>query len=438
LYLIPDCFISSGFTPISKNSGAGDTQTLTLSTTEHDFGGVTPGNSVAPLELKIGNGSTNRSARKLSITDIVLSDTDNFDLNLNGGSAPCESLAPSLAAGKSCTVTIAFTPPPNADASYSATLTIKSEDRAVTSRVVKLKAIAEPVTAIKVNISQVESDDACPSALITAYVAVTDQWDFPVRGLTETDFEISENSVDKSLLNVYDVEQDTDHLSVVLVMDYSGSISNNPDAKADLEEAATELVNGLGPDDEAEIIKFGSEVTVMQEFTSDKALLRKAITTDPSFGKWTRLYDAVWLGINDVNTKGSNVRKAVVLLSDGKDIGPDDKPLSDKTIDQVIEDAQANGISGIPIFTIGLGNFNTDPLKEMADETGGIFYESSESENLDTIYEQIADLLFTDQYVLKYESALADGDDGDLKIKAIYSTPITDTDTRSITPCPNP
>jgi len=239
-------------------------------------------------------------------------------------------------------------------------------------------------------------------------------------------------------LDTYDVDQDTDHLSVALVMDYSGSISNNSDTKSDLEDAAIRLVEELGPDDEAEIIKFGSKVEVMQGFTSDKDLLKKAITTDPDFGAWTALYDAVWRGINDVDDekKTQNVRKAVVLLSDGKDIGPDDQPLSDKTIDQIIEDAQANGISGIPIFTIGLGNFAPDTLQEMADETGGIFYESSESDNLDTIYEQIADLLFTDQYVIKYESALAGAADGDLKIKAIYSTPITDTDTRSITPCP--
>ena len=90
-------------------------------------------------------------------------------------------------------------------------------------------------------------------------------------------------------------------------------------------------------------------------------------------------------------------RKAVVVLSDEKDIGPDDEPLSDKTIDQVIEDALNNGISGIPIFSIGLGDFDTDPLKEMADETGGIFYESIESDNLDTIYEQVAELLFDEQ-----------------------------------------
>ena len=403
---------------------------------DYDFGGVTPGNDVAPLEVKIENSNTNRSARALAISGIKLSDETNFDLDINGGSKPCGTLTPDIRNGKYCTVVVSFTPTGEAD--YSAKLTIDTQDSGFSPFIVNLKAISEPVTDIKVDISQVESDDACPAAQITAYVAVTDQWDFPVNNLTKADFEITEDSNKPVFSDPIVVSDDTDCLSVAMVMDYSGSISKNPEIKGDLEAAAKSLVDDLGPDDEAEIIKFGSKVKVMQKFTSDKAKLKDAIAEDPDFDTWTRLYDAVWKGINDVDDKDKTqcVRKAVVLLSDGKDIGPDDEPLSDKTIDQVIEDAQNNGISGIPIFSIGLGNFDTDPLKEMAGETGGIFYESSESDNLDTIYEQVGELLFTDQYVIKYKSALADGDSGDLKIKAVYSVPIVDTDTRSITPCP--
>jgi hypothetical protein len=45
-------------------------------------------------------------------------------------------------------------------------------------------------------------------------------------------------------------------------------------------------------------------------------------------------------------------------------------------------------------------------LTQIADETGGHFYEAATSDDLITIYQQISEILLFDQYVIKYESFL--------------------------------
>ena len=292
-----------------------------------------------------------------------------------------------------------------------------------------------------VQISQDESDETCPGAEITAFVSVLDQWRFPVKNLTENDFEIFENGDDKDITNFFFV---LPGISVALVLDYSGSIIDKQEIINDMESAAVEFVDQLRIVDEAEIIKFATEIKVMQEFTSDRALLESAIKKEPGadIGRWTALYDAVSIAVEETEKFGTKDRKAVILLTDGRDVGDDEgNPGSDKDVNDVIQEAKDYGI---PIFTIGLGdNVRKPPLIRMADETGGLFFESPTSDNLETIYQQLADLLFENQYIVEYDSGLARDETGNLKIKVSYPpfpepTTISSEDTREITPCPIP
>jgi hypothetical protein len=62
---------------------------------------------------------------------------------------------------------------------------------------------------------------------------------------------------------------------------------------------------------------------------------------------------------------------------------------------------------GVPVFTIGLGDrVIPDDLRELANSTGGTYSESVTSNNLLTIYNQLANLLFENQYILTYNPAL--------------------------------
>ena len=75
-------------------------------------------------------------------------------------------------------------------------------------------------------------------------------------------------------------------------------------------------------------------------------------------------------------------------------------------------------------------------LQQMADDTGGHFYDSTGHDNLRNILAQLADLLFKYQYILEYISALAAAANGDLTIEAIVPQTVIGDDTKMIIPCP--
>jgi hypothetical protein len=72
----------------------------------------------------------------------------------------------------------------------------------------------------------------------------------------------------------------------------------------------------------------------------------------------------------------------------------------------------------------------------MANDTGGTFFEATTSDNPRTIYEQLANVLFQDSYILTYDSNLVAGLTGNLTIEATYSPTIKGDDTKAITACP--
>ena len=215
-------------------------------------------------------------------------------------------------------------------------------------------------------------------------------------------------------------------------MDYSGSVTQEPDNVTDMVNAVSNFINELGTNDEAEIIKFASTIEVTQAFTSDKALLTTAVQSTPNLGLYTALYDAVVKAVDDISASTKN-RKAIILLTDGKDDDGNGNPLSVNSLNDVIADANAKGV---PVFTVSLGNANTQILQQMAADTGGTYFDSSTSDNLTAVYKQLASLLFTNQYILTYPSGLVSTATGELTVNATYASGISGSDTKTILACP--
>lgn len=410
------------FTGCTEGGNSGDStpvSSIQVLPTDYDFGIVTLGNSAVPLEAKIQNSGS----ALVKVSGIVISDADNFTLDLGGGSNPCTSTSPEIDAGDYCTVEITFNP--LIAASYNATLQIESDDIINPSMTIQLSGSAEPIESLSVRINEVESELQCPGAKITAYVSVIDQGGYAVTGLTEDNFTITEDINVMALTDSAFVAELTAPISVALVMDYSGSITKMPEAVIDMEDAVISFIDQLGIDDEAEIIKFGTEFEVAQGFTSDKSLLADAISNPTDLGPATSLYDAAWQAVDDTALR-LKTRKAVIVLTDGENTD------SDYILGDVISHANDKSI---PIFTIGLGNINTSILEQIADETGGQDFDSASTDNLKNTYAQLADIIFENQYILEYISAIGVGETADLTIEAFKQAEMGD-DTKEITPCP--
>lgn len=388
----------------------------------HDFGIVTDGNLPAPLRLKIANvgGSA------LPVRDIVLSDVVNFTLTPGAEVNSCGTGSPTLAPGSTCTLEVAFQP--TNFGSYDSVLTVTPADPAIPVATVQLKGTLEAEAELNVRINQVETDANCPSARVTAYVSVTDQGGYPVTGLSEGNFSLFENMQPIPLAEppVF-VSQVHAPLSVALALDYSKSITDTPEFVADMVAAAADFIHQLGSGDEAAIIKFGTEVEVFQPYTSDKALLLTALQTPWEKGGKTNLYDAVHKAVQDTAPR-KNPRKAVIVITDGENRGEQTK----YSLKAVIQYA---GKKGIPVFTIGLGLFDSSILETLADGTGGQFYRAATSDNLENTYLQLVDTLLEYQYILSYVSGVTDEASAELTVQAV-SQATTGKDTRPVTPCP--
>ena len=365
-----------------------------------DFGTVTVGNAPATLEVKIkNNGRAN-----LTVSGIALSDLNNFTLNLAGGTNPCNSANPTIAAGGTCTFEVGFQA--ETDGTFAATVQIQSNDATTPTFSLPLSGLSEPVRTLKVRINELYTAQYCRDT--TAYVSVTDQGGYPIIGLVQENFVgLTEELTPRPITGFNVVSQVFSPLSIVIVMDYSASITDTPDVVSDMEQGLLAFVDDLRADDRMEIIKFDTNFQVVQAFTSDKAALKSAISAPFDLGQYTRLYDTVYQAVENSPATGIE-RSAVIVVSDGVDDDGNGNPLSTKTLADIINNSWRRGI---PVFTVGIGDasgtiINQAILTQMADGTGGLFFGAVSSDNLRTIYQQLSSILFYNQYLVQFRQML--------------------------------
>jgi len=227
------------------------------------------------------------------------------------------------------------------------------------------------------------------------FVSVIDSAGLAVAGL-ENIIKLFENG--NPALNPV-ILADNSPLTVALLLDYSPSITNFPL----IEAAAKVFVDELDPGDKAAVLKFAkTRQPASFTFTDDKTDL-KGLIDAPFTGDTTGtvLYDVVYDAVGAVNAR-SLPRRAVVVLSDGLDVG------SARTLDQAIDRAVQ---TGIPVFAIAITDA-VDPqptvMKRLADETGGVYFEASSATEVEDIYLQIAGIL-SEQYSIEYVTTSTGG-----------------------------
>lgn len=149
------------------------------------------------------------------------------------------------------------------------------------------------------------------TTLVTVPASVMDRNGRFIPDLNKEDFRIFENGVEHSVAYFATVETP---FTVVLMLDTSSSTWSK---LGQIRDAASAFVDQLRPDDQVMVVSFARGLTIKNEATTDRKVIRKAIQ-GTGRGMSTHLYDAM----NKVMTKHLNLiqgRKAIVLFTDGVD-----------------------------------------------------------------------------------------------------------------------
>ena len=146
--------------------------------------------------------------------------------------------------------------------------------------------------------------------LVTVPLIATDRSGMYITDLRKEEFTISEDDVAQEIAVFGKVAAP---FHVVLLLDTS---SSTRDKLREIQRAASTFVEQLQPVDRVKVISFDDKVNDLNQFTSDRDVLRAAINGTKS-GDGTKVYDAVELAVNTI--RRINGRKAIVLFSDGMD-----------------------------------------------------------------------------------------------------------------------
>lgn len=149
--------------------------------------------------------------------------------------------------------------------------------------------------------------------VVNVTVTVADTGGRLVPSLSRDDFSIFEDNV-RQTISYFSASRAP--VSLGLIVDASGSmVGEKTDAARNaLRRFIFEL---LDPEDELFLYRFNDEPTLLQDWTSDRTVLSRALSRlAPSGG--TALYDAVSEAL-PLATEGRYAKKALVIISDGND-----------------------------------------------------------------------------------------------------------------------
>ena len=182
-----------------------------------------------------------------------------------------------------------------------------------------------------------------------------------------------------------------DPVTTVLVLDRSGSMLEKADEKDKdskieaLRRAATRFVDLMRQNASTTVLSFSSELDTPQPFTSNKLTLKTRIHSIAAEGS-TRLYDATFAGIETLVAGDTAGKRAVVVLTDGKDEGSPTIHDDDEVIARARE-------AKIPLYMLGLGRpgeINEPVMRKMAKETGGEYYYAGSQAKLLELFENLS------------------------------------------------
>jgi VWFA-related protein len=153
------------------------------------------------------------------------------------------------------------------------------------------------------------------TTLVSVPVIVSDRSGRYVSGLRLNDFKLYEDRIEQRIAIFESAEEP---INVALLLDTSRSTIPVLD---NIKKEATSFLKELRPQDRAMVMSFDYDIHLLAPLTSDRKRIERAIR-DASIGErvGTTLRDAV-ADVIEHEFKRVDGRKAIILLTDGKDVG---------------------------------------------------------------------------------------------------------------------
>jgi len=225
----------------------------------------------------------------------------------------------------------------------------------------------------------------------------------PVTGLTVADFEVRDNGKRQQLIGLLREEVPLD---VFFVFDTSGSVRGGK--REDLRRAAHAFLSRLVPGDQAALVTFSHQVSLLQSLTPDLGFVGRAVDALEPGGS-TALNDGLYAALLQ---RTPNERRAVVVIfSDGLE------NISWLTVDTVVEAAKRSDIVvyGVTLLAqagptrVSVRQPETFPppledelLRRVALATGGRVWAADSSGRLEEMFTDVLREIRS-RYLLAYE-----------------------------------
>jgi len=279
---------------------------------------------------------------------------------------------------KVCTVT---TPP--FECQWDAGARIKSHQIRAVATLKNGERLAQAVSTR--NLEYVESVDV---DVVRLTVVVTDDRGRFVPGLTQKDFQVSEDGVAQKISAFSD---ERTPLELVTAIDVSSSVT---EALPGMKTAATRFLGGLEPTDQSTVLGFNDSIYTLARRSTDQVVRERAIGRLRAWGG-TALYDAIVHSIDVLDRQTG--RRAIVLFTDGEDQN------SHAPMATAIAQVEA---SDAMIYVVGQGRAVHSKdlqklLQRITTTSGGRAFFSTSPQKLDEAFGEILDDLHH-QYSISY------------------------------------
>lgn len=238
-------------------------------------------------------------------------------------------------------------------------------------------------------------------------ITVTDKKGQFVSGLTQADFQVSEDKIPQQIESFTSEEGNRLPLYVGVLMDTSPSTAGK--LKFEQESAMNFIQTVVRPRrDRVLFATFDHQITLRQDFTDRLELLDRAVFAVKKTGDKTALYDAIWQ-FCDEKMRSVPGRRALVIITDGDDTYSradinDAIDIAQRTETTIFAISTKAGFSGVvPGVEAGQVQDHGDKtLERLCEETGGRAFFTGDMLALERSFTKIATELRS-QYLITYK-----------------------------------